>query len=156
MRKGRLEAIGWTAVLVALAVFVVAQGRARADLERRVPVSAQELYRTLARSQTTWQIVDVREDLEEEYEDARIPGALPMPGCDPARAPESARDRILRSAPTVIVTADGAAEGLDRCVRGFTSARVLAGGMEAWTDANLPEDSGEYFPPSAKAGGGCL
>jgi rhodanese-related sulfurtransferase len=154
--KGKLEAIGWAAVLAVLAWFVVAEGRTRSDLERRVPVSAEELYRTLARSQATWQLVDVREDLEEGYEDARIPGALPMPGCDLSRAPEAARDRILPSVPTVIVTEDGTSEDLHRCAGFFTSARVLAGGMMAWSDASLPEDSGEYSPPSAKAGGGCL
>lgn len=156
MRRGRREAIVWTVVLVALAAFVAREGRARSDLERRVPVSARELYRTLARSQTSWQVVDIREDLEEGFEDARVPGALPMPGCDLSRVPERARDRILPSVPTVIVTADGAAEGLDRCAAFFTSARILAGGMAAWSEASLPEDSGEYSPPSAKAGGGCL
>lgn len=156
MKRGRLEAIGWTGALVALAWFVVAEGRVRSDLERRVPVSARELYRALARSRTAWQVVDVREHLEEEYEDARIPGALPMPGCDLARAPEGARERVLPTAPTVIVTADGTAEGLDRCAAFFTSARILAGGMEAWSEARLPEDSGEYAPPPVKAGGGCL
>jgi 3-mercaptopyruvate sulfurtransferase SseA len=56
----------------------------------------------------------------------------------------------------VLVTGSGdPAEGV-RCAGYFTSARLLAGGMEAWSDANLPEDSGEYSPPSAKAGGGCL
>jgi rhodanese-related sulfurtransferase len=154
--KGRLEAVGWAVVLALLAGFVVAEGRTRSDLERRVPVSAQDLYRTLARSQTGWQVVDVREDLEEGYEDARIPGALPMPGCDLSRAPGEARDRILPSVPTVIVTEDGTSEALYRCAAFFTSARVLAGGMEAWSDASLPEDTGEYSPPSAKAGGGCL
>jgi len=154
--KGRIEAVGWAVVLAALAWFVVAEGRTRSDLERQVPVPAQEFYRTLARSQATWQVVDIREDLAEGYEDARVPGSLPMPGCDLTRTPAAARDRILPSVPTVIVTADGTGEGLERCEAFFTSARVLAGGMEAWSDASLPEDSGEYSPPSARAGGGCL
>jgi 3-mercaptopyruvate sulfurtransferase SseA len=154
--KRTFEVLAWAAVLAALAGLVVAEGRTRSALERRVPISAQEFYRTLARSQTTWQVVDVREDLAEGYEDARVPGALPMPACDLDRAPASARDRILPSVPTVIVTADGTGEELGRCAAFFTSARILGGGMEAWSDASLPEDSGEYSPPSAKAGGGCL
>ncbi|MFT3912703.1 MAG: rhodanese-like domain-containing protein [Anaeromyxobacteraceae bacterium] len=101
-------------------------------------------------------MVDVRPDLSAGYEDARVPGALPMPGCDLAAAPEKARARIVPSVPTVIVTATGSAAEAARCAGFFTSARLLAGGQEAWTDANLPEDSGEYSPPSAKAGGGCL
>jgi len=43
-----------------------------------------------------------------------------------------------------------------RCFARFTGARRLAGGMAAWVAAKLPEDSGEYAPPSVKAGGGCL
>ncbi|HSN90682.1 MAG TPA: rhodanese-like domain-containing protein [Anaeromyxobacteraceae bacterium] len=152
----KLEVLVWAAVLAGLSALVVAEGRERSDLERRVPIPVQQFYRTLARSQTTWQVVDVRGDLARGYEDARVPGALPMPGCDVARAPEAARDRILASVPTVIVTESGADGELYRCAAFFTSARVLAGGMEAWSDANLPEDSGEYSPPSAKAGGGCL
>lgn len=151
-----LEVLAWAAVLATLSGLVVAEGRRRSALERRVPISAQQFYRTLARSQTTWQVVDVREDLARGYEDARVPGALPMPGCDLARAPEAARDRILPSVPTVIVTESGTGGDLHRCAAFFGSARVLAGGMEAWSDASLPEDSGEYSPPSAKAGGGCL
>lgn len=154
--KPSMEVAAWAAILAVLAGLVVVEGRSRAELERRVPVSAQELYRTLARSRTAWQVVDVREDLAGGYEEARVPGALPMPGCELARAPAQARERIHASVPTVIVTAEGAGPDLRRCAAFFTSARALAGGMGAWSDANLPEDAGAYSPPSAKAGGGCL
>jgi len=151
-----VEAVAWGAALALLSGMVVGEGRRRAALERRLAVQPEELYRTLARSAVRWQIVDVRPDLEEGYEDARVPGALPLPGCDEASAPPAARDRIQRSVPTVIVSATGAEPGLDACLDRFTAARLLAGGMEAWSDANLPEDSGEYVAPSARAGGGCL
>jgi rhodanese-related sulfurtransferase len=119
-------------------------------------VTARELYRTLARSRAALQVVDVRADLADGYEDARVPGAIPLPGCDLAATPERARDRVYPSVPTVLVTSSGDPAEAARCAGFFTTARLLAGGMEAWSDANLPEDSGEYSPPSAKAGGGCL
>jgi rhodanese-related sulfurtransferase len=152
-----LEAAAWLGLLALLGAGVIAEGRTRSDLERRIPLAPQELYRTLATSRTVWQIVDVREDLEGDYEDAHVPGAIPLPGCEPGRAPADARERVLPSVPTVIVSA-GAEDraAAEACAARFTSARVLAGGMEGWFDANLPEDSGEYAAPSAKAGGGCL
>lgn len=154
--SGRVELAAWAALLLALSAGVAVEGRRGAELERRMPLGARELYRTLARSRTAWQIVDVRNDLAGGYEDAHVPGAVPMPGCDLARAPGAARDRIQRSVPTAIVSEGGDGDAVQRCLARFTSARVLAGGMDAWSAAGLPEDSGEYAPPSVKAGGGCL
>jgi rhodanese-related sulfurtransferase len=152
----RLETAVYLALLAGLSLLVAAEGRRRAELERRVPVAPAELYRTLARSQTSWQVVDVRPDMAEGYEESHVPGAIPLPGCDPERAPAAARARIHATVPTVIVTSgDGGAE-VERCLARFGAARRLAGGMEAWSQARLPEDSGEYAPPSVKAGGGCL
>jgi len=152
----RLEPIGWVVVLALLSGMVVSEGRRRSALERQVPVGAGELYRTLARSKAALQVVDVRKDLEAGYQDARVPGAIPMPACDLAATPGKARDRIYASVPTVLVTSSGDPAEAARCAGFFTSARLLGGGMEAWTNANLPEVSGEYSPPSARAGGGCL
>jgi rhodanese-related sulfurtransferase len=152
----RLEPLVWVAALAVLSGMVVTEGKRRTALEAQVPLAPKDLYRTLAKSKAALQIVDVRPDLAEGFEDARVPGALPLPGCDLAAAPEKARDRIVPSVPTVIVTGTGDAAEAARCAGLFTSARLLAGGMEGWSDANLPEDSGEYSPPSAKAGGGCL
>ena len=154
--RARGEMWAYIAVMVALSLAVVAEGRTRADLERRLSIEPRELYRTLARSRASWQVVDVRPDLAAGYEDSHIPGAVPLPGCDEARAPAAARERILRSVPAVIVSETGEEPGVRECLARFTSARSLAGGMAAWTAARLPEDSGEYTPPSAKAGGGCL
>jgi hypothetical protein len=128
--KRLLEPLAWVAVLALLSGMVLSEGKRRTALEGRVPVGVKELYRT--------------------------PGSIPMPGCDLARAPEPARDRVYPSVPTVIVTASGDPAEAARCAGFFASARLLAGGMEAWSASNLPEDSGEYSPPSAKAGGGCL
>jgi rhodanese-related sulfurtransferase len=152
----RLEPLLWVAVLAVLSGMVVSEGKHRAALENRVPIGVKELYRTMARSKTALQVVDVRKDLEEGYQDARVPGAIPMPGCDLAATPEKARDRIYPSVPTVLVTSSGDPADAARCAHLFTSARLLEGGMAAWGEANLPEDSGDYSPPSAKAGGGCL
>lgn len=156
MKAAWLELVGWTVALAVAAGLVWSEGTRRTALEARVPVPPKDLYRALAQSQTGLQIVDVREDLSSGYGEAHVPGALPLPGCDLAAAPERARARIVRSAPTVLVGATGAAVETARCAGLFTSARTLAGGMAAWDDASLPEDSGEYAPPSSRAGGGCL
>lgn len=156
MRRLDPEPVVYVAILALLAGLLVGEGRRRTELERRVPVEAKELYRLLSRTQTAWQLLDVRADLAEGYQDAHVPGALPLPGCDPASAPPAARDRILRTVPTVLISEDGDLAALQACLGRFTAARALAGGMTAWSDASLPEDSGEYTPPSAKAGGGCL
>ncbi len=154
--SARGEAVAWAAALAVLSALVLVEGGRRADLERRVPVAPRELYRTLARSQTGVQVVDVRPDLDGDYGESHVPGAIPLPGCDAGKAPRGASERIERSVPTVLVSGDGGGEALSRCVARFTAARVLAGGMDAWDGAKLPEDVGEYTPPSAKAGGGCL
>lgn len=154
--SARLEPLAWIAALAAAAGLVWVEGARRVALERAVPLAPRELYRALARSQAGLQVVDVREDLEDGYGDAHVPGAIPLPGCDPARAPPAARDRLVRSVPTVLVGATGDAAETRACAGLFTSARTLAGGMEGWSGANLPEDSGDYAPPSSRAGGGCL
>lgn len=154
--KATLEPLIYASALALLATLVAAEGKRRVDLERRLPVAPAELYRILARSQTAWQVIDVRPDLAEGYEESHLPGAIPLPGCDPSRAPVSARDRILPSVPTIVVSASGGEGEVQRCLARFTAARSLDGGMAAWSAARLPEDSGEYSPPSVKAGGGCL
>lgn len=154
--SARVEAVAWAAALAVLSALVVVEGGRRAGLERRVPVAPRELYRTLARSQTGVQVVDLRTDLAGGYEETHVPGAIPLPGCDPSKAPPGASERIHRSVPTVLVSEDGGGEALSRCLSRFTAARTLAGGMAAWDGERLPEDVGEYAPPSAKAGGGCL
>lgn len=154
--RARREPWAWASLLALLVAPVAVEGRHRAELERRLAVAPREAYRTLARSQTTWQVVDVRTDLADGYDDAHVPGALPLPGCDPSLSPAAARERIVASVPTLIVSQTGDEPEARACLARFGAARVLAGGMEAWSAARLPEDSGEYTPPSLKAGGGCL
>lgn len=141
-------------VLAALAALNLAEGRRYQALARSVELSPKELYQSLARSQVRLQLIDARADLA-SYEDAHIPGAIPFPGCEPARTAPPARAQIVASAVTVLIT-DGDPETQRRCRESFLNARSLAGGMSAWSDANLPEDSGEYTPPRTSAGGGCL
>ncbi len=154
--SARVEVLASAAIVAVLSTMLAVEGSRRVELERRVPVEPKEVYRTLARSQTSWQVVDVRPDLAEGYEEAHVPGAIPLPGCDPSLAPEAARARILFSVPTVIVGQPDDPEARQACLSRFASARWMAGGMDAWTSANLPEDMGAYTAPSAKAGGGCL
>jgi rhodanese-related sulfurtransferase len=156
MTRADAERLGWVAVILLLAGLLLVEGRRRVELERRVPVAPRLLYGLLSRSAVSLQLVDVRPDLADGYEDTHVPGALPLPGCDLSRAPAAARERILTTVPTGVVSAAGDEPELPACLARFAAARALAGGMEAWGEARLPEDSGEYAPPSAKAGGGCL
>lgn len=152
----RAETVAYVAALAVLAGLLVAEGTRRVELERGLPVAPREAYRTMARSPAGLQVVDVRPDLAEGYEDAHVPGAIPMPGCDPERTPAAARERIYPSVPTLVVSASGSEPETARCLARFRLARAMAGGMAAWSAANLPEDTGSYSAPSAKAGGGCL
>lgn len=154
--KSQREWFLWIWVLVAMVALVLHEGWQTVALEANVDIDAKELYRTLARSTVRFQIIDARTDVVEEYEDAHLPGSIPLPECDAAKAPAAAAERVLDSVPTIIVSADGDAALFERCRASFTVARNLAGGMEAWSDANLPEDSGEYVAPRSAAGGGCL
>lgn len=152
----RLELVGWIAAVGVLSALVFVEGSRAAALEAKVGLTAAELYKKLAKSQVKLQIVDVRPDVTESYEDTHVPGAVPFPGCNLEETPEAARERILPTVPTIVVSAEGDAATFEKCRAFFTSARNLEGGMTAWSDEGLPEDSGEYSPPKGGAGGGCL
>jgi rhodanese-related sulfurtransferase len=154
----KLEPMVWALALTLSSSFVVYEGVRRAQLDAARGIDAKELYRALSSAQAKLQIVDIRGDVEENYEDVHVPGAIPFPGCDLEKTPPLARDRIVPSIPTIIVSADGdiAAADAAACSAFFTSVRTLNGGIEAWSDENLPEDSGEFIPPKPSAGGGCL
>lgn len=155
MNARTAEPLLWMAALAILSALIAREAFARADLERAVPVTPKELYAAIGGSQVKLQLVDVRAELD-EYDDTHVPGSIPFPGCDAAKAPPGAAERVLPSVPTIIISSDGERAAFDACAQRFTAARNLAGGMTAWSDANLPEDSGEYVPPKAAAGGGCL
>lgn len=151
-----LEPIAWVAALALSSSFVVSQGARRAELDEQTPITGKQLYKMIGTSTVKLQIVDVRPDPTENYEDTHVPGAIPFPGCDMSAVPEPVKDRIVKSIPTIVVSEDGDAATFAKCAAFFTSARNLEGGLEGWVDANLPEDSGEYIPPKPSAGGGCL
>jgi len=151
-----LEPIAWIAALALSSSFVVYEGGRRADIDERTGLAPKALYKMIGSSQTKLQIVDVRPDPSENYEDTHVPGALPFPDCDLDKTPAGAKDRIVPSVPTIVVSADGDPKAFAKCAAFFTSARNLEGGLEGWVDASLPEDSGEYIPPKPSAGGGCL
>lgn len=152
----KLEPAAWVVSIAALASLNLIEGWRSRELEAAVSVTPKELYRTLAQSQQHWQLIDVRPDPEGQYGDSHIPGSLPFPDCDPQKSPPAARNMVLSSEPAIIVSEDGDREVFLRCAKYFSRTRNLAGGMTAWVDANYPEDSGEYVPPSNRAGGGCL
>lgn len=152
----KFEPFIYIVLFVVLGGLVLSEGAKAAALDRSIALTPKELYRKIAKREGALQIVDVREDVEENYEDTHIPGAIPFPNCDMKETPEGARDQVEPSVPTIIVSGDGDQELFNKCAAYFTSARNLEGGLEAWDDENLPEDSGEYQPPKVGAGGGCL
>lgn len=155
MRRGRIEWVLYLVGILGLAYGNFAAAVANRALEARLPITARELYARLAQSQVKVQIIDIRVPSAHGYDDAHVPGAIPLPGCDLEAAPASVRDHIFAYMPTVVVAGDATA-GVESCLARFAMAKTLAGGMSAWSAANLPEDSGEYSPPKAGGGGGCL
>lgn len=153
----RFEPLIYLAVLAVLSVALIAEGRRSTELDGRQQVQPKELYALLSNPQVKVQLVDLRAYDDDQYLDAHVPGAVPLPECELEKAPEAARDRVYPYVTTVLITADGQpGPALERCRGLFTNARVLAGGMTAWSDALLPEDTGDYAPPKNAAGGGCL
>lgn len=154
-RSRLVEPAVWLCLLALFGALLAREAAANARLQAQVPLAAKELYQAIATSQQKLQLVDVRAALD-DYQDTHVPGAIPFPGCDASKAPPGAAERVLASVPTIIISADGDPAAYAACARHFTQARNLAGGLDAWVDANLPEDSGEYVPPKPAAGGGCL
>lgn len=151
----KVEAAIYVALVALLAGLIGVEGKRNTELQAQVALTPAQLWKKLANSQTKLQIIDARTDLD-EFEDVHIPGAIPFPGCELAKTPDAAVDRIYPYLNTVVVTEDGDKAAFDACAAKFTVAWNLAGGMSAWEDEALPEDSGEYVPPKASAGGGCL
>ena len=152
----RFELAIYVAALAILGVLLMAEGRKTTELEARAAVSPKELWALLSNPQVKVQIVDLRPYDDDHYLDTHIPGSIPLPACDVEQAPVAARERIYPYVTTIIVTEDGDAAAFEKCRAKFGAARNLAGGLTAWTDENRPEDTGEYSPPKAGAGGGCL
>jgi rhodanese-related sulfurtransferase len=151
-----LEPLGWAAALALSTSFVVYEGARRADLDEQTPLAPKQLYKMIGTSTTKVQIVDVRPDPTENYEDDHVPGSIPFPGCDVAALDEKIRPFVVPSVPTVVVSQDGDAKVFATCAAVFTAARNLQGGFDGWEEAGLPTVGDVYVPPKPSAGGGCL
>lgn len=152
----RFEGLIYVAALAVLGALLLMEGRRTTELLAQQAVTPKELYAQLSNPQLKVQIVDLRAYDDDNYIDTHIPGAIPLPDCDDAKAPEKSKDRVYSYVTTVIVTAEGDTAAFEKCRARFGQARMLAGGMTGWSDANLPEDTGDYSPPKNAAGGGCL
>mgnify|MGYP000962779426 CR=1 FL=1 len=152
----KLEQAIYVAAMVIVSVLLFAEGRRSAALDEKEAVAPKSLYALLSNPQVKLQIVDLRAYDDDGYLDTHVPGAIPMPECDPAKGPATAADRIYPYVTTILITQDGTGPALDACRGRFALARVLAGGQDAWSAALLPEDTGDYAPPKSAAGGGCL
>ena len=154
-RSKLVEPAVWACLFALFGALLAREAVANARLQAQVPLSPKELYQAIATLQQKLQIIDIRADIA-EFEDTHVPGSIPFPACDATKAPPGAAERVLASVPTVIVSAAGDAATFAACAQRFAQARNLGGGLVAWVDANLPEDSGEYLPPKPSSGGGCL
>lgn len=160
-RKPALIRAALLAAIALLSGLVASAGMAHTELESAIPVTPAALLRLVGDKGANVQVVDVRALADEDddvggYQDARVPGALPMPGCDPAQVPSAAVGRIRADIPTVLVSRDGDAATFARCRGQFLRVRNLAGGFAAWSEQGLPEEDGVYVAPRPGAGGGCL
>ncbi|MFN2350148.1 MAG: VTT domain-containing protein [Thioalkalivibrio sp.] len=124
-------------ILIALAVLAAAMFLPRlvTRLRSEPELSIQELKEALAADRVT--LLDVRSP--EEYAQGHVQGAVPLPldellG-DPERVAES-NDKPL----AIICRTDQRSAKACRALHGVgvTNARVVAGGVEAWTHAGLP------------------
>ena len=155
--KPVIERLIYFAAIITLAGMVVQAGALHSALQNAVPVTPKDFYEQLKKKGRKPQVIDTRVASDDDgYEDSHVPGAIPVPGCDPAKAPLAAQPQIQLGVETVIVSATGDAATLAACQKRFSRARNLAGGMQAWTDADYPEADGEYMAPKMGGGGGCL
>lgn len=152
----KLEPFIYIIAFLVLGAGLISEGARASALQRKIPLTADQLYEQLKLGSKKIQIVDIRGDLEDNYDEGHIPGSIPFPDCSEEDQPEAAQGVIESSVPTVIVTADGDQEAFEACAKRFSVVRNLAGGYEGWVDADKPEDVDEYTPPALGAGGGCL
>lgn len=147
----RVELPVYVAVVAVLSALIFADGKKAAALDAERPIAPKELYGLLSNRNVRVQVVDLRPHDDDHFVDAHIPGAISAPGCALEQQP-NAYPYLF----TVIVTDEGDAAAFEACKMKFAAAKNLAGGMTAWSEANLPEDTGEYRPPKPSASGGCL
>lgn len=160
----KIERSIYIGIIVVLSVIVLSLGKKELELKKQIPITAEELYKKLSNPKIKVQVVDVRELTSSDevggYEDSRVPGSLPFPNCDETKMnTENLKEALKRINPymyTVIVSTDGNPEIFKKCAAKFNNAQNLAGGMKAWQEAGLPDESGEYTPPKAGSGSGCL
>ncbi len=163
----KVERVIYIAVIAVLSVVLLSFGKKDAELRKQVPITAEELYEKLGNPKINIQIIDVRayempeeeEDEAEEvdyYTGVHIPGAIPFPDCDETKTPEEALAQINPYLPTIIVSRNGGTEIFKKCAEKFPFVQNLKGGMVVWDEEGYPEEEGEYEPPVAGGGGGCL
>ncbi len=147
----RFELPLYVAAVGVLSALVLADGRQVAALEAGRSLTPKELYALLANPKVKVQVVDIRPHDDDHFVDAHVPGAISAPGCALEEQPYA-----YRYVPTIVVSDDGDPAAFEACRAKFAAARNLAGGMEAWSAASLPEDTGEWRVPKPSASGGCL
>jgi len=167
MLSPKIERAVYIGLIAVLSIALLALGKKELSLKSEIPITADELYKLMSNPKISIQIVDIRpyapadEDEEPDndymyYTQIHIPGAIPVPDCDLEKAPEEAREQINPYLPTIIVSENGDPKLFEKCKGKFIVVRNLIGGIRNWDDKGHPTEEGEYEPPKAGGGGGCL
>jgi len=168
MLSPKIERAIYIGIIAVLSLILLMSGKKELELRSQIPASPEELYKLMGNPKIAIQIIDVRpyapEDEDEEpeneykyYTQIHLPGAIPMPDCDINKAPEEARKQINPYLPTFIVSENGDPKMYEKCKGKFIIVRNLIGGIRMWDEEKgYPTEEGEYEPPQAGGGGGCL
>ena len=166
MLSPKVERAIYIGIIAILGITLIVFGKQELTLKSEIPASPDELYEALKKSNI--QIIDVRpykpadEDEEPDndymyYTQIHIPNSIPMPDCDINKAPEEAKEQINPYIPTYIVSENGDPKAYEKCKGKFIVVRNVIGGIRMWDEEKgYPTDEGEYEPPKAGGGGGCL
>ncbi|MBT3234699.1 MAG: rhodanese-like domain-containing protein [Bdellovibrionales bacterium] len=155
----------YLSIILVLGTVLISEGRTNIDLKRSQEMSAKQLYRDLAATGRSIQLVDVRpydegdDDPEyTSYQEAHIPGSIPIPGCDSKIADREAFEMVNPYTLTVLISKNGTIDGelKAKCSSLFIDSIIMVGGMVAWAQRDYPEEDGEYVAPPIGGGGGCL
>lgn len=168
MLSPKVERAIYIGVIAVLSITLLVFGKQELKLKSEIPATPEELYKKLGNPKITIQVIDVRpyappnEDEEPDddymyYTQIHVPESIPMPDCDINKAPKEARDQINPYLPTYIISENGDPKAYEKCKGKFIVVRNVIGGIKMWDEAKgLPTDEGEYEPPAAGGGGGCL
>ncbi len=168
MLSPKVERAIYIGIIAVLSITLLVFGKQELTLKSEIPASPDELYEKLGNPKITIQVIDIRpyapadEDEEPDddymyYTQIHIPDSIPIPDCDINKAPEEAKEQINPYIPTYVISENGDPKAYEKCKGKFIIVRNVIGGIRMWDEEKgYPTDEGEYEPPKAGGGGGCL